>query len=114
MLHIYLELPLLEDDEECRLRRAGDLDRLLGGLLPPPPPRLGDRLRPLPPERLRRRGGERRRGDGERRRRGLGERRRRGDGDLRRRGGDRRFGEGRRAAARGISTGAAVISCPSI
>jgi len=107
---IYLELSLLLEEEECLLRLAGDLDLLFGGLFPP---RLGDRLRPFP-ERLRRRGGERRRGLGERRRRGLGERRRRGEGERRRRGGDRRFGEGRRAAARGIRTGAAVISCPSI
>lgn len=88
----------------------------MGGLL-----RLGDLDLPFPPDLLRLRGGVLRRGedrlprgDGDLRRpRGEGERRRRGEGDLRR-AGDRRLGEGRRASLRGSSTGAAVISCPSI
>jgi len=113
---LYLELALLDDEEEWRRRRAGDLDLFLGGLL-----RLGDLDLPFPPDLLRLRGGVLRRGedrlprgDGDLRRpRGEGERRRRGEGDLRR-GGDRRLGEGRRASLRGSSTGAAVISCPSI
>jgi len=113
--YFYLELSLL-DDEESFLLLAGVLDLLLGGERPPPPRLAGDLLRPFP-ERLRFLIGDRRRGEGERRRRGLGERpRRRGEGDLRRLGDGerRRLGEGRRAGARGINTGAAVISCPSI
>lgn len=115
---VYLELSLLEDDVECLLLLAGDLLLLLTGDL-----RLGDLVRAFP-DRLRLRIGERRRGEGERRRpRGEGDRRRapRGDGERRRpapapprAAGERRFGDGRRTGARCISTGAAVISCPSI
>jgi len=139
---LYLELSLLdEDDREClRLLAGGDFDlRLFGG----GDLRRGDLLRPLP-ERLRRRDdtGDRRLGLGEprppprrppppppprlfdrrlrglgepRRLRGLGERRPRRTGEPRPPPPRRDGGEPRRGGAgRGIKTGAAVISWPSI
>jgi len=121
VLHVYRELALLEEEEECLRRRAGDRLLRRGGVR-----RRGDLDFCRPPDLLRRRAGERRRGEprrgdprrprgeGDRRRRGDGERRR-GDGERRRRpGDDRRFGEARRAGARCIRTGAHEISCPSI